>query len=183
MPRNNRRDPLCPSCRHNLSGSPRGQVMTCSECGEEFLFAEVQWSRRPADWTPLKGLLGAIRFLVARGVIALPVIIALVLPLTPILNATGQRRRDIAPFVLAFAIGLAISWLWVRGLSDAAGFTSALLVALATLATFAIMLAGVSICHQHQPLTERVWWTLVAGPSLVTLFWMSVETAMQSRRY
>jgi hypothetical protein len=178
-----RRDPLCPACGYNLVGSPRAPVMTCPECGEEFPSAEVRWSRLPGDWTPLKGVLLAARFLVSRSLLASPGIIGIIWLLTPLMNthAWGAHRGVLV--LAAAGIGAGLGWMWVRWLPVAAGFTSPWLVVMATLATLGVTLGCVTVCDTMRPLAPRAWWALVVLPTAITFLWMTVETVVQSRRY
>ncbi len=119
-----RRHPLCPACGYDLVATLAADKRVCPECGEGFSPSQLDWERRPGDWTALTAIRFGVRALATRTILAM-------MAATLLSAATLWLADHDAPRFATFAVALiqivALGWVISRRLQEDAGFESMLL--------------------------------------------------------
>jgi hypothetical protein len=154
-PRTNPRHPLCPACGYDLFAivdDVQPRVVVCSECGREVEPDELNWERRPGDWTLMRGIRLGGKAVLIRVVVLAVAWAGLVLGLEAVLGdasigASSGRTLHVPGLIAGMFLGAAMMW----RLCDQAGFESWLLAWMAVAGCWAATIVGVEFALMLSP--------------------------------
>ena len=129
--------PLCPDCGYDVADQVERGRLRCPECGAQFDRDEVDWERRPGDWSPLQGFLRVGVLLGLRSLAFVPVWAGFLLLAGPWI----AFRLFMSFFVLAI-LGLVVGLVYGWGVDERAGFVSGVLTAFASLCCLVALAVG-----------------------------------------
>lgn len=176
------RRPLCPYCEDDLSGTYdrfSREAMRCSECGETFEVAEVEWSRRPGEWTLQRGLawmgvsllwrISAAVIILSLGAISIEAFGAWLAGQ----SSSGFFLSARVYFLPACAIGVIAGLTLMRGLQETAGFESWLIAFVAAGGMVIAMIIARQVSYRvivPSYIDIELYLFLTTAPAVATVF-------------
>jgi hypothetical protein len=173
------RHPLCPGCKYDLVATVQANRRVCPECGYEFEMYELSGEKRPGDWTFGIGLRRAFIFLLVRSLLILPVWVAIVCLVMPLLSMFPVSIGAFAGIAIILALpGCMIGYLLGSKLSEYAGFQSMLLGIVAGFFALGVILGGVILAQFLKPMSGWQGSFMAISTTLFAIAWIIRATML-----
>lgn len=162
-----KRHPHCPECKYDLIATVETGRRICPECGYEFEMYELSGEKRPGEWTIWIGLRRALFSLTVRSFIVLVPWIGIIWVMSNPMSQFGRFNT-----LMLILLGIGIGYAFSSRLSDHAGFTSFILMGLASLFACGTILAGVMLVSIFYPIPPIMYAFFCFFPGITANVWI-----------